>query len=91
MFELLALLAVVAVAGMVLLAAVFAIKLAVNLVFLPFKLLFFPLVAIVVIVKLAVIVAVGVTLAGIAIAVIVPLVVIALVLAVPVAVIAALT
>lgn len=91
MFELLALLTVVAIAGMVVLAAVFALKLAVNLVFLPFKLLFFPIVAIVAVVKVVFIVAVGVTIAGVAIAIFVPLVVVALVLAVPIALIAALT
>jgi len=77
MFELLALLAIVAV-GCVVAGAIFvalmAAKFAIKLVLLPFKLLLLPVLAIIVIVKLGVLLAVGAALVGVLVAIIVPIV-----------------
>jgi hypothetical protein len=88
MFSLLALLAVVlvgaaffAVAGVALMTLKFAFK----VVLLPLKLLFLPFAALFVIVKFALIFALGAALIGVIVAIIVPLVVVAAVIAVPIA------
>jgi len=94
MFELLALLTVVVVGGviagaffLVLSMAKFVFKMALV----PLKILFLPVLAIVFIVKFAVIAALGATIVAVAIAVIVPVIVMIALLAIPVAIIGALT
>lgn len=91
MFELLVLAAIAFIGFMVIAGAIVIVKLALQVALLPLKILFFPIVAIVVIVKLVAILAVGAVVFGIVIAIIVPLVVAAVVIGVPVMILAALT
>jgi hypothetical protein len=89
MFELFALFTVLAVAVGIFVVAAMLIKLTFTIVMVPVKLLFLPLLAVFVIVKFAVILSVGVALAGLAIALIVPVVVVGALVAIPAAIIAA--
>ena len=83
MFELLAFLVVAGIACGVVVLAVAAIKVVFQLVLLPLKLLVLPVAAIFFVVKMAVLVAVGVTVAAVAAAVIIPLLVVGAMVAVP--------
>lgn len=93
MLEFLALLAVVVVGG-VILGALFLVtamvKFAFKVALVPLKLIFLPVLAIVFIVKFAVIAALGATVVAVAVAVIVPVIVMIALLAIPVAIVGAL-
>ncbi|HYC62288.1 MAG TPA: hypothetical protein VEK79_22240 [Thermoanaerobaculia bacterium] len=91
MFELLVLAAIAFIGFMVIAGAIVIVKLALQVALLPLKILFFPLVAIMAIVKLVVILAAGAIVFGIVIAIVVPLVVAAVVIGVPVLIVGALT
>ena len=66
-------------------------KLALKVVLLPLKLLFFPIAAVIAIVKFGLLFALGTALVAVAIAVIVPLLVLAALVAIPIAVFAAIS
>lgn len=92
MFELLAFVAVLGVIGVAigsLFVVLAAAKFAFKLIFLPLKLLFLPVLAIVFLVKMTAVIAAVAAVVTIAIAVIVPLVIIAGFIAVPFAIVAA--
>ena len=72
-------------------AAALALKVMLKIALLPFKLLFLPLIAIVVIVKFAVLLAVGVAFGAIILAVLIPLAVLFLIFVGPILLISALT
>jgi hypothetical protein len=95
MFELLALLVVLAVSvvvvGGVLMLAFWAVKFTLSIAILPLKLLFIPVLAVVFIVKVAVLFAVGAVIVSVLLAVVIPILVALAVVAVPVALVAALT
>lgn len=95
MFELLALLVALFVGGIVVCGTIFlvlsVVKFTFKLALLPLKILFFPLVAVVFVVKFAVIFAFGAALIALIIALIVPVIVLAVLVGIPVLIIGAVT
>ena len=95
MFELLALLVAVIVGGIIVCGTLFlaltVVKFTVKLALLPLKILFFPIVAILFVVKFAVVFALGAALVAVFIAVIIPIVILVALVGIPMLIIGVVT